>query len=83
VAFKKIFFNKIASSLSKCIDNFSNLFNRREPPEEYGEAQSDDPSLAVTEELLSLLEDFKQKSYSLHEMEALFENWRRKAEVST
>jgi hypothetical protein len=37
----------------------------------------------VTEELLSLLEDFKQKSYSLHEMEALFENWRRKAEVST
>ncbi len=36
----------------------------------------------MTEELLSLLEDFKQKSYSLHEMEALFENWRRKAEVS-
>jgi hypothetical protein len=63
--------------------HFFIYFYRREPPEEYGEGQSDDPSLAVTEELLSLLEDFKQKSYSLHEMEALFENWRRKAEVST
>ena len=41
----------------------------------------EDPSLAVTEELLSLLEDFKQKSYTLKEMEMLFENWRRKAEV--
>jgi hypothetical protein len=43
----------------------------------------EDPSLAVTEELLNLLEDFKQKSYTLKEMEMLFENWRRKAEVNS
>jgi len=38
-------------------------------------------NLAVTEELLELLEDFKQKSYTVKEMEILFENWRRKAAI--
>ena len=28
-----------------------------------------------------LLEDFKEKSYTVKEMEILFENWRRKVEV--
>jgi hypothetical protein len=53
----------------------------RREQEKPGESR-EDPSLAVTEELLSLLEDFKQKSYSLQQMEVLFENWRQKAEVS-
>jgi len=43
------------------------------------DASSD--NLAVTEELLELLEDFKQKSYTVKEMEILFENWRRKASL--
>ena len=38
-------------------------------------------NLAVTEELIELLEDFKNKSYSVKEMEILFENWRRKASL--
>jgi hypothetical protein len=50
-------------------------------PEDY-RGILEDSSLAVTEELLTLLEDFKQKSYTLKEMEILFENWRRKAEVN-
>jgi len=37
--------------------------------------------LAVTDELLDLLEDFKAKSYTVKEMEVLFENWRRKASI--
>ncbi|XP_059091357.1 uncharacterized protein LOC131886916 isoform X1 [Tigriopus californicus] len=35
--------------------------------------------LAVTNELLQMLEDFKTKSLSLKEMEIMFDNWRRKA----
>ena len=31
--------------------------------------------------LSGLLEDFKQKSYTIKEMEILFENWRRKVEI--
>ena len=38
-------------------------------------------NLAVTEELLELLEDFKHKSYTVKEMEIMFENWRRKASL--
>ena len=37
--------------------------------------------LVITDELLQLLEDFKTKSYSMKEMEMLFENWRRKAAI--
>ena len=37
--------------------------------------------LIITDELLQLLEDFKTKSYSMKEMEMLFENWRRKAAI--
>ena len=32
---------------------------------------------------LGLLEDFKKKSYTVREMEILFENWRRKVELPT
>merc|ERR1712243_306016 len=46
-----------------------------------GEAGGEEDNLAVTEELLELLEDFKQKSYTVKEMEILFENWRRKAAI--
>ena len=42
--------------------------------------QTDD-QLTATNELLELLEDFKKKSYSVKEMEILFENWRRKASL--
>ena len=38
-------------------------------------------NLAVTNELLELLEDFKNKSYSVKEMEIMFDNWRRKASL--
>ena len=41
----------------------------------------EDDNLSVTEELLELLEDFKKKSYTVKEMEILFENWRRKAAI--
>ena len=37
--------------------------------------------LIITDELLQLLEDFKTNSYSMKEMEMLFENWRRKAAI--
>ena len=37
--------------------------------------------LAITNELLQLLEDFKTKSYSVKEMETMFDHWRRKAAV--
>ena len=37
--------------------------------------------LVITDELLQLLEDFKTNSYSMKEMEMLFENWRRKAAI--
>ena len=37
--------------------------------------------LAVTNELLCLLEDFKNKSYSVKEMEVMFDKWRRKAAI--
>ena len=40
-----------------------------------------DEDLVITDELLQLLEDFKTKSYSMKEMEMLFENWRRKAAI--
>ena len=46
-----------------------------------GETRGEEDNLAVTEELLELLEDFKQKSYTVKEMEILFENWRRKAAI--
>lgn len=46
-----------------------------------GEARGEEDNLAVTEELLDLLEDFKKKSYTVKEMEILFENWRRKAAI--
>ena len=50
---------------------------------DYRGVKSDDTNdnLAVTEELIELLEDFKNKSYSVKEMEILFENWRRKASL--
>ena len=37
--------------------------------------------LAITNELLQLLEDFKTKSYSVKEMETMFDHWRRKAAI--
>ena len=37
--------------------------------------------LAVTNELLCLLEDFKNKSYTVKEMEVMFDKWRRKAAI--
>ena len=46
-----------------------------------GEGRGQEDNLAVTEELLELLEDFKKKSYTVKEMEILFENWRRKAAI--
>ena len=46
-----------------------------------GENGVEEDNLAVTEELLELLEDFKKKSYTVKEMEILFENWRRKAAI--
>lgn len=45
------------------------------------ESQTDDDQLTATNELLDLLEDFKKKSYSVKEMEIMFENWRRKASL--
>ena len=46
-----------------------------------GNASSINEDLVITDELLQLLEDFKTKSYSMKEMEMLFENWRRKAAI--
>ena len=37
--------------------------------------------LAITDEFLKLLEDFQSKNYSAKEMEMLFENWKRKADL--
>ena len=37
--------------------------------------------LAITNELLSLLEDFRTKSYSVKEMENMFDQWRRRAAI--
>ena len=37
--------------------------------------------LAITNELLCLLEDFKNKSYTVKEMEVLFDKWRRRAAI--
>ena len=34
--------------------------------------------LIITDELLTLLEDFQKKNYSSKEMEMLFESWKRK-----
>ena len=34
--------------------------------------------LIITDELLTLLEDFQKKNYSAKEMEMLFESWKRK-----
>ena len=45
------------------------------------ESVNSNNNLAVTNELLDLLEDFKKKSYSVKEMEIMFENWRRKASL--
>ena len=80
--------NSVPKSLSSDASN-DDVFN---PPEEspkktnrtdYRGIPEDESSdnLAVTEELLELLEDFKHKSYSVKEMEILFENWRRKASI--
>ena len=46
-----------------------------------GNTSSINEDLVITDELLQLLEDFKTKSYSMKEMEMLFENWRRKAAI--
>lgn len=80
--------NSVPKSMSSEVSN-DDVFN---PPEEspqktnrtdYRGIPNDESSdnLAVTEELLELLEDFKQKSYTVKEMEILFENWRRKASL--
>ena len=37
--------------------------------------------LAITNELLCLLEDFKNKSYTVKEMEVMFDKWRRRAAI--
>jgi hypothetical protein len=37
--------------------------------------------LAITNELLYLLEEFKNKSYTVKEMEVMFDKWRRKAAI--
>ena len=37
--------------------------------------------LAITNELLQLLEDFKTKNYSVKDMETMFDQWRRKASI--
>ena len=37
--------------------------------------------LALTNELLMLLDDFRNKSYSVKEMEAMFDTWRKKASI--
>ena len=37
--------------------------------------------LAITNELLCLLEDFKSKSYTVKEMEVMFDKWRRRAAI--
>ena len=39
--------------------------------------------LAVTNDLLNLLEEFRTKSYSVKEMEIMFDHWRRKASVAS
>ena len=38
--------------------------------------------LIITDELLTLLEDFQKKNYSAKEMEMLFESWKRKAAIT-
>ena len=37
--------------------------------------------LAITDEFLKLLDDLQSKNYSAKEMESLFENWKRKADL--
>ena len=37
--------------------------------------------LIITDELLTLLEDFQKKNYSAKEMEMLFESWKRKGNL--
>ena len=56
-------------------------FNRNDYRGVKDESVSSNNNLAVTNELLDLLEDFKKKSYSVKEMEIMFENWRRKASL--
>ena len=46
-----------------------------------GVNNSPSDELAITDEFLKLLEDFQSKSYSAKEMELLFENWKRKADL--
>lgn len=53
-------------------------------PPEFNQANGQgriNEDLAITDELLQLLEDFQSKSYSVKEMEMLFESWRRKAAI--
>ena len=43
--------------------------------------RSYESELAITNELLALLESFRTKKHSVKEMETMFDAWRRKAEV--
>ena len=46
-----------------------------------GATMSSSDELAITDEFLKLLEDFQSKNYSPKEMEMLFENWKRRADL--
>ena len=52
--------------------------------QDYRETSSKNTSceeLAITDEFLKLLDDLQSKNYSAKEMENLFENWKRKADL--
>ena len=73
-----------SSEASTNDDVFTNNENEQTIRSDYrgnNSNSSNSDSLAVTNELLDLLEDFKKKSFSVKEMEILFENWRRKASL--
>ena len=46
-----------------------------------GNSMSTSDELAITDEFLKLIEDFQTKNYSPKEMEMLFENWKRRADL--
>ncbi len=70
-----------ASTALRMAGGNNNLDYRGEQPCGENNNGGYENELAITNELLYLLEEFKTKSYTVKEMESLFDKWRKKAAI--
>jgi ankyrin repeat protein len=80
-ATKAIHKSGVKDSSRMMLDYRDSTTNSSNCPQGAAQGDQQHSELAITDELLKLLEDFQSKSYSVKEIEVLFNNWKRRASV--